>query len=91
MKVKPLAARVLIREIKPEETTKSGLILPANPKEKTQLAVVLEVGEGTEDEKITVNVGDKVIFSQYAGTVIKANDEELRIVDMTDIIAKVED
>ncbi len=90
MKVKPIGARVLIQEIKPEETTKSGIILPAS-KEKTQMAKVLEVGESTDDVKITVAVGDTVIFSQYAGTVIKANDAELRLVDMGDILAKVED
>lgn len=90
MKVKPIGTRVLIQEIKPEETTKSGIILPTS-KEKTQMAKVLEVGESTDDVKITVAVGDTVIFSQYAGTVIKANDAELRLVDMGDILAKVED
>ena len=55
------------------------------------MAKVLEVGESTDDVKITVAVGDTVIFSQYAGTVIKANDAELRLVDMGDILAKVED
>lgn len=91
MKVKPIGARVLIQEIKPEETTRAGILLPANPKEKTQMATVLEVGEGTEEVKVTVAVGDKVIFSQYAGTIVKTNDTECRLVDMNDILAKVED
>ena len=90
MKVKPLSARVLIQEIKPEEITKSGIILPPS-KEKTQMAVVLEVGQDTDKEKITVTKGDKVIFSQYAGTPVKFNDGEARIVNMEDILAKVED
>lgn len=91
MKVKPIGARVLIKEIKPEETTKNGIILPGNSKEKTQMAEVLEIGEDTKDAKILVKAGDKVIFSQYAGTVVKADDCELRIVDMDDILAVIED
>ena len=89
MRIKPLGARVLIQEIKPEEKTSSGIILPAN-KEKTQMAKVIAVGESTEDVKITVAVGDTVIFSQYAGTPIKNEGEEFRVVNMEDVLAKVE-
>lgn len=90
MKIKPLGARILIQEIKPEEKTSSGIILPAN-KEKTQMAKVIAVGESTEKTKITVSVGDTIIFSQYAGTPIKDNREEFRVVNMEDVLAKVED
>lgn len=89
MVIKPVGARVLIKETKPEEKTKSGIILPSS-KEKTQMATVLEVGEDTEDCKISVKKGDIVVFSQYAGTVIKNGDEEVRLVNMEDILAVVE-
>lgn len=91
MKIRPVGARVLIKEISPEEKTKSGIILVPSAKEKTQMATVLEVGQGTEDNPILVKKGDTVVFSVYAGTEIKQeNDEKVRIVETGDILAVVE-
>ena len=95
MTIKPLADRVVIKMTEAEETTKSGLILTGNAKEKPQVAEVLAVGPGgTVDGKevvMTVKVGDKVITSKYAGTEVKCDGKEYNIVRQSDILAIVED
>ncbi|MDR0292539.1 MAG: co-chaperone GroES [Oscillospiraceae bacterium] len=94
MKLKPLADRVVIKMVESEETTKSGIILTGNAKEKPQVAEVLAVGPGgnVEGKEIVMHVkpGDKVITSKYAGTEIKVNGEELMVVKQNDILAVVE-
>ena len=94
MKLKPLADRVVIKMVESEETTKSGIILTGNAKEKPQVAEVLAVGPGgnVDGKEITmhVKVGDKVITSKYAGTEIKMDGEELMVVRQNDILAIVE-
>jgi len=90
MKVKPLADRVLVKLQKNEAKTAGGIIIPDTAQEKTQEGVVVEVGPGTEKEKITVKKGDKVIYDKYAGSQIKINGEECLILKMSDIIAMVE-
>ena len=94
MNVKPLGDRVVIKNIEAEETTKSGIVLPGSAKEKPQVAQVTAVGPGglVDGKEVTMNVkvGDKVIFSKYAGTEIKIDGEELIIVRQNDILAIVE-
>jgi len=94
MKVKPLGDRVLIKNVESEETTKSGIILTGAAKEKPQMAVVISVGPGgnVDGKEITmhVSVGQKVIYSKYAGTEVKLGGEELIIVRQSDILAVVE-
>ena len=94
MTVKPLGDRVVIKNVEAEETTKSGLILTATAKEKPQMAQVLAVGPGgnVDGKEITmqVTVGQKVIYSKYAGTEVKIDGEELIIVRQSDILAIVE-
>jgi chaperonin GroES len=94
MKLKPLADRVVIKMVESEETTKSGIILTGNAKEKPQIAEVLSVGPGgnVDGKEITMHVkaGDKVITSKYAGTEIKMDGEELMVVRQNDILAVVE-
>ena len=93
MKLKPLADRVVIKMVESEETTKSGIILTGNAKEKPQVAEVLAVGPGgnVDGKEVTmhVKVGDKVITSKYAGTEIKMDGEELMVVRQNDILAVV--
>ena len=93
MTVKPLGDRVVIKNVEAEETTKSGLILTATAKEKPQMAQVLAVGPGgnVDGKEITmqVTVGQKVIYSKYAGTEVKIDGEELIIVRQSDILAIV--
>ena len=94
MKIKPLADRVVIKMVEEEETTKGGLILTGNAKEKPQVAEVLAVGPGGNvDGKqvdMIVKVGDKVLTSKYAGTEVKVDGEEYTIVRQSDILAIVE-
>lgn len=90
MKVKPLADRVLVKNEKAEAKTASGIIIPEAAQEKTQTAVVVAVGPGTADEKITVKVGERIMYDKYAGTQIKIDNEDHLILKMSDIIATIE-
>ena len=94
MKIRPLFDRVVIKSCEVEETTKSGLILTGNTKEKPQMAEVIAVGPGGvvdgKDVTMSVNVGDKVIYSKYAGNEVKLDGEEYIIVRQSDILAVVE-
>jgi chaperonin GroES len=72
-----------------EKKTESGIVLPDSAKEKPQSALVIEVGN--IDDDYDINKGDKVIFAKFAGTEIKMNEEDHIIIDVEDILAKVED
>ena len=80
MKIRPLADRVVIKKFEAEEKTASGIVLPTAAKEQPQMAEV----------KMEVKVGDKVIFSKYAGNEIKADGENYIILRQSDILAIVE-
>lgn len=92
--IKPILDRVLIKMKESEETTKSGIILSANSKEKPQIAEVVEVGPGGEVDgkeiKMFLKKGDKVIASKYAGTEVKYEGVEYIILKQSDILAIVE-
>ncbi len=88
--IKPLADRVLIKMVEAEETTKSGIILSSGSKEKPQIAEVVAVGPGTEDVKMNIKEGDKVIINKYSGTEVKYEGTEYTIVKQEDILAIVE-
>ena len=94
MKLKPLADRVVIQSLETEEDVKGGIILPGSAKEKPQMAEVVAVGPGgvVDGKEVTmyVNVGDKVIYSKYAGTEVKLDDKEYIVVRQNDILAVVE-
>ena len=90
MTLKPLADRVLVKNDKAETKTASGIIIPEAAQEKTQTATVVAVGPGTEDEKITVKIGDNIMYDKYAGTQVKIDGEEHLILRMSDIIAVIE-
>ncbi|MCR4656016.1 MAG: co-chaperone GroES [Lachnospiraceae bacterium] len=94
MTLKPLGDRVVLKQLEAEETTKSGIVLPGNSKEKPQQAEIIAVGPGTvvdgKEVKMEVSVGQKVIYSKYAGTDVKLEDEEYIIVKQSDILAVVE-
>ena len=94
MIVKPLGDRVVIKNVEMKETTKSGIVLTGAAKEKPQMAEVLAVGPGgmVDGKEVTmhVKVGDKVIYSKYAGTEVKLDGKEMIIVRQSDILATVE-
>ena len=89
-----LADRVVIKNVEPEETTKSGIILTGSAKEKPQVCEVLAVGPGGlvegKEVEMTVKPGDKVLIAKYAGTEVKVDGEECVIVRQSDILAVVE-
>jgi len=94
MKLRPLADRVVIKTVEAEEKTKSGIVLAGTAKEKPQIAEVIAVGPGgnVDGKEITMQVkpGDKVVFSEYAGSKIKMDNEEVIILRQSDILAIVE-
>ena len=96
MNLKPLGDRIVLRVIETvEEKTASGIVLPDTAKEKPQQGEVLAVGPGRildngERIPMEVAVGDKVIYSKYAGTEVKIDGQELLIISERDILAKVE-
>ena len=94
MNVKPLGDRVVIKNVEMEETTKSGIVLPGSAKEKPQMAEVIAVGPGGvvdgKEVVMQVSVGQKVIYSKYAGTEVKLDGKEMIIVRQSDILAVVE-
>lgn len=96
MKIQPLGDRVVVKIVEvTEEKTKSGLYVPDTAKEKPQEADVLAVGPGALTEQgerlpMDVAVGDKVIFSKYAGTEVKIDGEDYLILSARDILAKIQ-
>ena len=94
MKLVPLGDRVVLKQLEAEETTKSGIVLPGQAKEKPQQAEVIAVGPGGvvdgKEIKMEVKAGDKVIYSKYAGTEVKLGEDEYIIVKQSDILAVVE-
>jgi len=90
MQIRPLGDRVVIKRIEAVETTKSGIVLPGAAKEKPQEAEIVSVGPGTEDVKMEVAVGDRVLFSKYSGTEVKIEDREYIILKQEEILAVIE-
>ena len=94
MKLVPLGDRVVLKQLVAEETTKSGIVLPGQNKEKPQQAEVVAVGPGGmvdgKEIAMVVKVGDQVIYSKYAGTEVKLDDEEYIIVKQNEILAVLE-
>jgi len=93
MQLIPLGDRVVLKQLEAEETTKSGIVLPGQNKEKPQQAEVIAVGPGGmvdgKEIKMEVEVGQQVIYSKYAGTDVKLDDQEYIIVKQSDILAVV--
>ena len=94
MNIKPLGDRVVTKMAEAEETTQSGIILAGSAKEKPQFAEVIAVGPGGvvegHEEKMYVEVGQKVLVSKYAGTQVKVDGEEYTILRQSDLLAIVE-
>lgn len=94
MRLKPLGDRVVVKVIQAEEVTKGGVILPGTAKEKPQQGEVVAVGTGEyidgKKVELEVKVGDRVIFSKYAGTEVKLDGEEYLLLRESDILAIIE-
>ena len=94
MSIKQLGDRVVIKRLEAEETTKSGIIVTGTAKERPQEAEVVAVGPGAivdgKRTEMEVKIGDKVLYSKYAGTEVKFEGEEYTILRQDDILAIVE-
>ena len=93
--VKPLADRIVVRPLDPEEKTKSGLVLPDTAKEKPQEGKILSVGSGRllEDgmvKRLEVKAGDRILYGKYAGAEVHINGEDYLILREDDVLAVVE-
>ena len=88
--IKPLGNRVALKKLEAEEKTSGGIILTSSAKEAPQVAEVVAAGPGSKDEPMELKVGDKVVFSKYAGTDIKFEGKEYTIMSQDDILAIVE-
>lgn len=94
--LRPLNDKVIVRRVEADEKTAGGIILPENAKEKPRQGTVEAIGDGKllEDGKrssFQVKVGDRVLFSSYAGTEVKVEGEELLVMGEDDILAILED
>jgi chaperonin GroES len=88
MKFKPLGARVIVKDVEPEQTTETGIVLADTAKEKPQTAEVVAVGA---HEDVKVSVGDVMVLRKYSGTEVELDGEEHRIVDAEDVLGVVEE
>lgn len=92
MQLKPIGDRVVIKKAEAEKTTQSGIVLPESAQEKPQYAEIIAISEdilNDDKKKNSLSVGDKVIYSQYAGTSVKLDDVEYMVVKYIDILAVV--
>ena len=96
MNVRPLGDKILIKRADPETKTDAGIFLPESAKDKPKEGKVLAVGNGRLNKDtgeyipFTVKKGDRVIFTSYAGTEIKIDDEEILIVTEDDILGVID-
>ena len=93
-KIRPINDKLLVQRLEAEETTKGGIVIPDSAKEKPKEGKVIAVGEGKllesgERQALQVSVGDRVLFTSYAGTDIKIGGEEYLILDESDVLAIV--
>lgn len=95
MKLRPLGDRVVVQVLEAEETTESGIVLPEQAKEKPQEGEVVAVGSGKlldDGSRVEpeVKVGDKVVYSKFAGNEVEVDGEEYLILRSDDILAVLE-
>jgi len=95
MSIKPLYDRVVVKRLAAETTSKGGIVIPDKAAEKSTQGEVVAVGDGAlldngQLRPVSVKVGDRIVFGQYAGTEIKLEDEPHLIIKESDILAVVE-
>ncbi len=95
MNIRPLNDRVIVRRVEEEKTTASGIIIPDSATEKPLEGVVIAAGNGKKNDNgdniaLDVKVGDKVLFTQFAGSEIKVEGETLLVMNESDIVAVIE-
>ena len=95
MTIKPLFDRIVIEKVEEKATAFGGIVLPDSAKEKPQMAVVIAVGPGGvidgKEVVMQIKVGDKILYSKYAGSDFKIDGKELTVLRQSDVLAVVED
>lgn len=91
MNIKPLGDKVVIKPLKVEEKTQSGIVLPGSAQEKPHQGEIIAVGSGVLNDKgdrvpLEVKPGDKVVYGKFGGTEVKLDDEEVVIISEKDIL-----
>ena len=89
MKITPIGERLLVKPKEAETKTKSGLVIPETATEKTSEAIVVEVGEASEEYSFKKK--DHILYDKYAGTKVVVDDEELLIIGYDEVLAKIEE
>lgn len=93
MKLKPLFDKIVLKQVEALEKTASGIVLPGAAKEKPQMAEVIAVGPGGiidgKEIKMQVKPGDVILYSKYAGSEFKIDDENVTIIRQSDVLAIV--
>lgn len=93
MNLRPLDDKIVIKKIEMEERTASGIVLPSSTKEESNVAEIIALGnkiDKDEDMKGLLKVGDKVVFSKYAGSEIELEKEKFTIIKFADVLAVIE-
>lgn len=94
MKLVPLADKIVIKKLMAEETTKSGIVLPGQDKEKPAQGEVVAVGPGelVDGKRVTPEVkpGQHIVYSRYSGTEVELDDEKFTIIKESDVLAIIE-
>ncbi|KAF5420131.1 MAG: chaperonin GroES [Candidatus Methanocomedens sp.] len=90
MNIKPIGERVLIKPVKEEEKTTGGIYIPETAKEKKKQGVVVEIGTSSDDNELPVQKGDLILYTGYNTDELEMNGEKFLIIDISDIIAKLE-
>lgn len=92
MKLQPIGKRIVIKKIEAEKTTDSGIVLPQSAQEAPQYAEVVEISDAiknSEKKGDVLQIGDKVIYSQYAGTEVELEGEEYIVINFKDVLAVI--
>lgn len=91
MNIRPLGDRILVKPLKDEEVTSSGIVLPDTvDKEKKAEGEIMALGQGEKLAKLNLSAGMKVLFKKWGGEEVKSGDNELKILDHSDVIAVIE-
>lgn len=95
MKLQPLFDKIVLKQVEAQEKTASGIVLPGTAKEKPQMAEVLAVGPGGiidgKEIKMQVAVGDIILYSRYAGSEFKIEEENVTIIRQSDVLAIIKE
>ena len=91
MTIKPIGDRLLVKSVREEEITKSGIILPDTiDKEKKAEGEIISIGGGDKISKLDLKVGQKILFGKYSGEEVKVDEEEYKILNHDDVLAVIE-